>query len=210
MLNSNFSQKKTFYAYHPSHLLWLIIFLVSFFFQLFNLNDVLAYQRTAITAGRYWLLLTGHLVHLNWSHWMMNIAGLAIVAFFFSPYASFKQWLTVGLVSICFINIGLWWWLTHIMVYVGLSGVLHGFFLYGALREIKFYPLSGYILTTVLLAKLGWEAFNGSLPGSQAMVGGNVLTQAHLLGAIGGICVWFFSLPFFTHFSKEKIKPKLN
>jgi len=71
-----------------------------------------------------------------------------------------------------------------------LSGVLHGLFLYGALREIRFYPASGYVLTAVLIAKLIWEFFNGALPGSEQMTGGRVLTEAHLLGAIGGIAVW--------------------
>jgi membrane associated rhomboid family serine protease len=73
---------------------------------------------------------------------------------------------------------------------VGLSGVLHGLFLYGAIREIRYYPTSGYVLLTVLIAKLMWEFFNGALPGSEDMAGGRVLTDAHLLGAIGGISVW--------------------
>jgi len=72
--------------------------------------------------------------------------------------------------------------------------VLHGLFLYGALREIRFYPLSGYVLVTVLLAKLGWEFFNGALPGSEEMVNGRVLTDAHLLGAIGGVTVWLLEV----------------
>jgi rhomboid family GlyGly-CTERM serine protease len=135
-------------------------------------------------------LLSGHIVHLNWSHWLLNMAGLAIVAFFFSSHASLKQWLLVILVSVVIISAGIWWWITDINYYVGLSGVLHGLFLYGALREIRFYPISGYVLTAVLLAKLLWEFFNGALPGSEDMAGGRVLTEAHLLGASGGILIW--------------------
>lgn len=177
------------YSYHSSHVLWLLIFVVSCVLQ-FNWVESWRFDRTLVEQGDVWLLFSGHIVHLNWSHWLLNMAGLGIVAFFFSSHASVKQWLSVILVSACIINIGLWWWMPEIRSYVGLSGVLHGLFLYGALREIKFYPVSGYVLTCVLIVKLLWEAFNGALPGSEDMTGGRVLTEAHLLGAIGGILVW--------------------
>ena len=98
------------------------------------------------------------------------------------------------LIALCIGSLGtsalLLWLNPELRWYVGLSGVLHGLFLYGALREIRFYPASGYVLLAVLLAKLSWEFFNGALPGSEDMAGGRVLTEAHLLGAIGGILVW--------------------
>ena len=178
------------YLYHSSHILWLSLFLLSFFLQAFDWVDSWRFKRDLVEQGDVWLLFSGHIVHLNWSHWMLNMAGLAIVAFFFSAHASVKQWLLVILVSVCVINLGLWWWMTDIYSYVGLSGVLHGLFLYGALREIRFYPASGYVLVMVLLAKLSWEFIYGALPGSEDMTGGRVLTEAHLLGAIGGISVW--------------------
>jgi len=178
------------YQYHPSHILWLILFLLSFLLQAFDWVDSWRFSRELVEQGEVWRLFTGHIVHLNWSHWALNMAGLSIVAFFFSSHASLKQWLSVIIVSACVINAGLWFWLPGVRSYVGLSGVLHGLFLYGALREIRFYPASGYVLTTVLIAKLIWEFFNGALPGSEQMTGGRVLTEAHLLGAIGGIVVW--------------------
>ena len=177
------------YRYHSSHILWLVIFVVSCVLQLAWVESW-RFDRELVEQGDVWLLFSGHIVHLNWSHWALNMAGLAIVAFFFSSHASLRQWLTVILVSACVINIGLWWWMPDIRSYVGLSGVLHGLFLYGALREIRFYPASGYVLTSVLIGKLVWEFFNGALPGSEDMTGGRVLTEAHLLGAIGGILVW--------------------
>jgi len=178
------------YQYHSSHILWLILFLVSFILQAFDWVDNWRFNRELVEQGQVWLLFSGHIVHLNWSHWMLNMAGLAIVAFFFSSHASFNQWLIVIFTSACVINIGLWWWMPDIRTYVGLSGVLHGLFLYGALREIRFYPTSGYVLVVVLIGKLLWEFLNGALPGSEEMTGGRVLTEAHLLGAIGGILVW--------------------
>jgi rhomboid family GlyGly-CTERM serine protease len=179
------------YHYHPSHILWLILFLVSSFLQAIGWVDSWRFNRELVEQGYVWLLLSGHVVHLNWSHWLLNMAGLLIVAFFFSKHASLKQWLLVILVSASVISAGIWWWQTDIRYYVGLSGVLHGLFLYGALCEIRFYPASGYVLVIVLVGKLLWEFFNGALPGSEELAGGRVLTEAHLLGATGGIAVWF-------------------
>jgi len=179
------------YQYHSSHILWFVLFLVSFSLQAFEWVDAWRFNRGLVEQGNVWLLFSGHIVHLNWSHWLLNMAGLAIVAFFFSSHASFSQWFLVIVVSSTVISAGLWWGMPDIRFYVGLSGVLHGLFLYGALREIRFYPTSGYVLLAVLIAKLVWEFFNGALPGSEDMAGGRVLTEAHLLGAIGGVVVWF-------------------
>lgn len=191
MTMTSSKQFKLQYQYHSSHLLWLILFVVSFLLQAFDQKDNWQFNRVLAEQGHVWLLLSSHIVHLNWMHWLLNMAGLGIVAFFFSPHATAKQWLMVIIVSACMISTGLWFWMPEIGSYVGLSGVLHGLFLYGALREIRFYPASGYVLTLVLLAKLAWEFFNGALPGSEDMTGGRVLTEAHLLGATGGILVWF-------------------
>ncbi len=180
---------KFHYQYHSSHILWLTLFIVSLVLQINWVNDW-RFDRDLIQQGQVWLLFSGHIVHLSWSHWLLNMAGLAIVAIFFSKHASVKQWLLVILLSAGVISVGLWWWLTDIRYYVGLSGVLHGLFLYGALREIRFYPASGYVLTTVLIAKLLWEFFYGALPGSEELAGGRVLTEAHLLGAVGGMLLW--------------------
>lgn len=178
------------YRYHPSHTLWMLLFLISLLLQSSGWVGSWRFDRELVAQGDVWLLFSGHIVHLNWSHWLLNMAGLAIVAFFFSTHASVRQWLLVILVSASIISAGIWWWITDISHYVGLSGVLHGLFLYGALREIRFYPASGYVLVAVLLGKLSWEFFYGALPGSEDMAGGRVLTEAHLLGAIGGISVW--------------------
>jgi rhomboid family GlyGly-CTERM serine protease len=183
---------KFHYVYHPSHLLWLAIFILSFLLQAFDWVDSWRFDRQSVEQGHYWLLLSGHVVHANWAHWVLNMAGLGIVAFFFSPHASVRQWLSVILVSMLVISAAIVFWVPDIRTYVGLSGVLHGLFLYGALREVRIYPVSGYVLLAVLVAKLAWEFFNGALPGSEEMTGGRVLTESHLFGAIGGVLVWSF------------------
>ncbi len=184
------SQTKFKFQYQPVYGLWLLVVIISGVLQAGGWVNSWRYDRLRVAEGDWWLILSGNMVHLNWSHWLLNMAGLGIVAVFFSAYASAKQWLLVMLVSALLIGVGVNWLDLDIRYYVGLSGVLHGLFVFGALREIRYYPVSGYVLLAVLVAKLVWEFFNGALPGSEAFVGGRVLTHAHLYGAVGGLMVW--------------------
>jgi rhomboid family GlyGly-CTERM serine protease len=176
-----------------NHVLWLFLFVICFSLQSAGMVSTLQFDRELIDQGQYWLLLTGHLVHLNWAHWALNMAGLVIVAVFFSPYGTVLDWLFVLVFSALVVGLGLYWLHPGLIWYVGLSGVLHGLFVYGAIREIRFYPFSGYVLVLLLAGKLLWEYMNGALPGSEEMVGGRVLVEAHLYGAIAGLAAVFLT-----------------
>lgn len=169
------------------HWLWTAIVLATLIIQLTDWGDYVRYDRNLIADGHFWLFLSGHFVHLNWPHWALNMAGLAIVAFFFSTYGVILHWLGVIVISALFVGLGLYWFHPEIGWYVGMSGVLHGLFLFGVIREIKVYPTSGVVLLVLLIGKLIWEVMYGALPGSQDMTGGTVVTDAHLYGAIGGV-----------------------
>jgi rhomboid family GlyGly-CTERM serine protease len=176
-----------------TRVLWLFLFVLCFSLQSADMSSVLQFDRQLIDQGDYWLLLTGHLVHLNWTHWLLNMIGLAIVAVFFSLYGSLFDWLFVLLFSALATGLGLYWFHPELIWYVGLSGVLHGLFIYGAVREIRFYPFSGYLLLALLCAKLLWEYISGPMPGSEALTGGRIVVEAHLYGAIAGIVAVFLT-----------------
>ena len=167
--------------------LWALILIVTLTIQLAGWGEYTRYDRHLISNSHYWLLISGHFAHLNWAHWSLNMAGLAIVAFFFSSYGLLWHWLSVIVISALFVGLGLYWFRPDIGWYVGLSGVLHGLFLFGVTREIKVHPTSGYVLLVLLVGKLAWEMLHGALPGSQDITGGTVITDAHLYGGIGGV-----------------------
>jgi rhomboid family GlyGly-CTERM serine protease len=189
-----------------NHVLWLFLFVTCFSLQSAGLVSTLQFDRGLIEQGDYWLLLTGPRVHLNWVHWGLNMTGLLIVAVFFSLYGNLLDWLFVLLFSAIVISLGLYWLHPELVWYVGLSGVLHGLFLYGAIREIRFYPFSGYVLVLLLCGKLFWEYMNGALPGSEEMTGGRVLVEAHLYGALAGLAAVFLTRP--LHLLHQLIKVK--
>ena len=169
-----------------NHALWLFILLFSAYLQASGQVPSWRYDQALIDSGDYWLLLSGNIVHLNWTHWALNIAGLTMGIFFFGSYGSVFHWLFVIFISAVFVGLGLYWFNPGVITYVGLSGVLHGLLIYGGVREIRVYPASGYVFLFILVAKLIWEMLYGVVPGSEDLITGRVVTDAHLYGAIGG------------------------
>lgn len=147
---------------------------------------ILRYERSAVGEGDWLRLLTGHGVHLSWSHALLNITGLALVAALFHARAGWLAWWLAFGLSVVAIDAGLWLINEELGWYVGLSGVLHGLFVFGALAEWRQGERSGLYLLIGAMVKLGFEQFAGALPFTAAASGGPVVVDAHLYGALGG------------------------
>ncbi len=147
------------------------------------------YQQDDILSGQLWRLVSGHFVHVTWSHFALNLAGLFLVWLFFKDILTLRTWMLLTLGSIVGIDIGLLVFHPEIKWYMGLSGVLHGYFAGGAILQLRSNAARGWILLILLLSKLAWEQLGGPLPGSGELSGARVITEAHLYGAIGGLIV---------------------
>lgn len=148
--------------------------------------EMLRFQRDAILGGDLWRLLSGHLVHLGWMHLLLNLSGLGLIWVLTGDSFSASGWWLVLFLCALFTAIGLLIFNPDLQWYVGLSGILHGLLLAGLLAHLIVGRGEALMLLLVLSAKLGWEQFYGPLPGSEASVGGTVVVDAHLYGAIGG------------------------
>jgi len=146
----------------------------------------LRYDRAAVASGQFLRLVSGHGVHLGPAHYLMNIAGLALTWYLVGAAFSLVHWLLIIAASIVLIDLGLWFLIPGLAWYVGLSGLLHGMLAAGIAGIWRTRRLEAMIIAAVLVVKLGYEALVGPLPGSAATAGGNVVTEAHLLGALGG------------------------
>lgn len=146
----------------------------------------LRYDRESIAAGELWRLITGHLVHLGPSHFAMNVLALAILAIVLPALATWHQWLLTFLSSALVIDIGLLAFHPGVEWYVGLSGVLHGFWTAGVLLALHARRLEAIPLAILLLLKLGYEFAFGPIPLSGEVAAGPVVSVAHAWGAIGG------------------------
>lgn len=142
-----------------------------------------------VAAGEWWRLVTAHLVHLGHTHAAMNAIGLVLVLALFAGSVSARLWLLSALCSAVAVSFGLLWLNPGLGWYVGLSGVLHGLFVTGALALVGREPRLAIGMLVGVVLKLAYEQSVGPVPGSEASVGGVVLVDAHLYGAIGGLAV---------------------
>lgn len=149
-------------------------------------REWLRYERTAL-AAEPWRLLTAHLVHLGWSHLLLNLGGLALVWLLVGEYLGVRQWALVTAVSALIVSGGLWLLDPGLAWYVGLSGVLHGLLIAGAIAGLGRRTGETATLLVLVGAKLVWEQYSGPLPGSEISAGGPVVVDAHLFGALGGL-----------------------
>lgn len=148
----------------------------------------LRFERSAIADGELWRLITGHWVHLGWSHFLLNVVTLGILWGFARDLVRPFWWVLLW-GGLC-VSGGLWVWTPGLDGYVGLSGALHTLFVVGGLQLLARgeYRL-GVVLGLAIAFKLGHEQMHGALPSSEYLSGGPVIVDAHLYGAIGGL-VW--------------------
>jgi rhomboid family GlyGly-CTERM serine protease len=153
---------------------------------------LLRYDRAGLLQGQWWRLVTGHLVHLDLRHALLNSAGLVLVwALFARDYAP-KAWTAIVLAAIASIDAGLWLADSTVQWYVGSSGVLHGVMAAGALAHLRRGERDGGVLAALLLLKLAWEHWVGALPFAGADA---VVVDAHLYGVLGGGAAGAFLRP---------------
>ncbi len=149
-------------------------------------REVLRYERAAIADGEYWRLLSGHIAHLGFRHLLLNLAGLALVWLLVGRRYRTRHWILVAAISVLLMDAGFWFVDAGMRWYVGLSGLLHGLLLAGAIRGLRSLPVESIVICTLLVAKLAYEQVAGPLPGAEAAAGGAVVVNSHLYGAIGG------------------------
>jgi len=166
----------------------LVVALVCVFAAAFgdDAREFLRYDRAAIADGEYWRLLSGHFVHLGYSHLALNLVGLLLVWLLVGRLYSTQRWLFVTVISIVVMDAGFWFLDADLRWYVGLSGLLHGLLLAGAIAGVRSLPAESLVICAVVVAKLAYEQIAGPLPGSESVAGGEVVVNSHLYGAVGG------------------------
>ncbi|WP_435103901.1 rhombosortase [Arhodomonas sp. AD133] len=147
--------------------------------------EALRYERSAVTHGEVWRLLTAHLVHLGPAHAALNLAALFIIAMWGVRRLGAAAWTGAVIASAAAVGLGLLYLAPRVDWYVGLSGMLHGLLAYVAVLAIGTDTLALPVLAAIT-AKVAWEQTFGPLPGSETTAGGPVVVGAHFFGTIGG------------------------
>ncbi len=151
--------------------------------------DYFYYERHLLMQGQYWRLLTAHFVHLNLIHLVLNLAGLTLVLIILGQVFSLKEWLFLIVCSASLQSIGFYCFLPDVNAYVGFSGVIHSLYVADSLSLLKSHQdrSFGLVLLAFVTLKLLTENLGQGISATEKMIGGHVLVEAHLYGAIIGI-----------------------
>jgi rhomboid family GlyGly-CTERM serine protease len=151
----------------------------------------LRWDRAGLESGEAWRLVSGHFVHLDLEHALLNAAGAVLVAALFARLFTALQWALVVAAGIAAIDLGLWIVNVELRWYVGASGVLHAAMAAGIVRRMIERDRVAWVLGLIGVAKLLYEHFAGAMPFTAS--GALVVTDAHLYGAVAGMACgpWF-------------------
>ena len=150
----------------------------------------LRYEREGLGEGQWWRLISGHLVHIDLRHGLLNAAALLLIASLAAGRVTVSEWFWLAVGSVIAVDAGLYWLAPDTSWYAGASGVLHGLGagvgLFLAVRSRA--PLRWVLLLLLLLVgKLGFERLSGGASPWMADADFKVVSEAHLYGVIGGL-----------------------
>ena len=161
----------------------ILLFILQFF------QDELVFNRSKIALEQWHRVLTGNLVHSNYPHLLLNLAGLWIAGFLFLDSMNVKTFI-ISTIFLCLtVGFGLYFFNLELEKYYGFSGALYGLFIFGATTIIIHQQdyITGLLLYVFIGGKIIWDQFNGGNTASAELIGIPVAIDAHLYGAIGAI-----------------------
>ena len=165
----------------------LCLILLSSLLAWLGINDELEFNRQLIEQGQLWRLFTSQFVHANWAHLGLNCAGIALIWLLHGEYTSPSRYgFNIATLAI-WCGLGVFWFCPTITIYTGLSAVLHGVIIWGAIKDVTVGLKSGYVLFIGVWVKLIAEQINGPSADIGALINSTVAVDAHLIGAIGGV-----------------------
>lgn len=159
----------------------LIASVIGLFYQP-QLSDGLSYDRSQF-AKQSFTALSHALLHLNMQHLILNIVGLLCIYILFNGAFISLWWLFALATSAVVSAYGMYYYSPETANCVGLSGALHGLFIYAVLRS-----RASVFWLVAIAVKLIVEQ-TGILPASvltERFIANPVIVDAHLWGAAGG------------------------
>ena len=158
-----------------------------------GIQPALEYRRNMLPAEP-WRLVTAHLVHINWTHALVNAGAWIVLARLFAAQLDAKRQLLCLALGGVSISLALAAFYPSIAWYRGASGVLHALFFAGAIAEflaaLRMRSRRAVLLAAVLLTgggiKVALEMPRGAVTPFAEWLAAPTVPQAHLLGAIFG------------------------
>lgn len=163
-------------------------------------------QALDLTGSFFGDALLAQFMHMGWGHLLLNLAGLAVLAWGFESYVSAGEdsFLLIGSLVLTAAYVS---WIEPLVWYCGLSGALHGVFVAKllltwdrhSLEQGSRWPL--LVLGLGLIAKVLIEWFQN--PGFDPLAGGPVAIEAHRGGVMAGLILYAIIQAFALNRSKS-------
>ncbi len=154
-----------------------------------HMQAALSYSRDGIADAQYWRLVTGHLLHSNNWHLLMNLGGLLLAMLLHAGCFSYRQLAAHWLLCAVAISVLLYVGSEQIRIYVGLSGLLHAMLTLGALKDIQLKINTGWLLLAGLIVKVSFEQWHGPDEDLAKLINASVATDAHLYGVVSALAL---------------------
>lgn len=172
-----------------------------FIFALFSaLLQLAMHQFTYVRnlmLSEIWRWWTGQWVHVGWRHYVLNMLAFLGLPFIFAKIRVH----TIAIIMLIFsplLSLGIYSLLPNVYAYAGLSGVLHGIYIFAALQSLYFSVVNKNvkerqfaILVLVCIGiKISTEYWLGYTETAE-LIQAPVLIESHqigcLIGLVGGI-----------------------
>jgi rhomboid family GlyGly-CTERM serine protease len=143
----------------------------------------LLFLRDNIQQGQLWRIWTGNLVHSNYYHLALNLAGFWLFLFIFKDLMNATQLLVTLILLISGVGLGLYFLNPTLYWYAGFSGALYGLYIIGATYAlIKKDIITGLTIISVIPTKIIWDHLNATGQTNAELIGVPVSTDAHIYG----------------------------
>ncbi|WP_421242505.1 rhombosortase [Aeromonas enteropelogenes] len=169
--------------------LWVITLSLASLLLFFTVPNLqLSFDRDLIAQGEGWRIITGNLVHTNQWHLLLNLGGLTILYSLFRDYLGYARLPVLMLLLWCAVGLGIWWLCPQTHWYMGLSGSLHGLFMWGAMQDLRHgRRISGWLMLAGMGIKLAVDFYNAGESPISTLIGARVHIESHLIGAGAGL-----------------------
>ncbi|OHU96535.1 rhombosortase [Pseudoalteromonas byunsanensis] len=168
----------------------LLLISICTLLMLIDANSWLAFDRSLVEQ-QWWRIFTGQFMHTNWTHLGLNALGVVFIWILHAEHRSMPTYLYHIVFLALWTGVGIWLFCPDIKIYTGLSGLLHGVIIWGALKDIQVGMKTGALLFIGVWVKLIWEQIQGPSPEVGALIDSRVAIEAHLIGAVGGLVLSF-------------------
>lgn len=132
-------------------------------------------------------MLTANLLHTNTNHLLLNLAGLSLLWALHGDAYRFWRYMMIMVLCALATTLGILLFSPQLIGYVGLSGALHGLFVWGAIDDIRRKDVTGWFLLLGVVVKIAWEQWQGASDSMATLINASVAVDAHAYGALGGL-----------------------